>query len=112
MPCKQIAGMKTNNCSLAVHPPSQTVRLIRYKVDLIQSCVESTLDVYRNRLPFVSKLLCIESKPPQSIPDCIAHMMRCTLGSIQHGRRVTQKSVLVPYIIEVLIKEIALLLEN
>ena len=25
MPCKQIAGMKTNNCSLAVCPPSQTV---------------------------------------------------------------------------------------
>ena len=91
---------------------SNGVRLIRYKVDSMQSCVESTLDVYRNRLPFVSKLLCIESKPLKSVPDCIAHMMRCTLGLIQHGGRVMQKSVLVPYIIGVLIKEIALLLEN
>ena len=80
MPCKQIAGMKTNNCSLAVHPPSQTVRLIRYKVDLIQSCVESTLDVYRNRLPFVSKLLCIESKPPKIHPR-----LHCTYDEMHFG---------------------------
>ena len=56
-------------CSSAI---SNGVRLIRYKVDSIQSCVESTLDVYRNRLPFVLKLLCIESKPLKSVPDCIA----------------------------------------
>ena len=64
-------------------------------------CVETTL--YKN-----------ERKPLKSVLDCIAHTrtMRCTLGLIQHGGRVMQKNVLVPYIIGVLIKEITLLLEN
>ena len=30
-------------------------------IELISVCVESTLDVYRNRLPFVSKQLCFET---------------------------------------------------
>ena len=54
-----------------------------------------------------------DCKPLKSIPDCIAHTMQCTLGSIQHGGRLTQKNVLVSFIIiGLLIKEITLLLEK
>ena len=70
-------------------------------IKLTSVCVKLTLDVYRNQLTLVSKRLCIETsvKPLKSVPDCIAHTMRCTLGTIQHGRGVTQKNILVSYII-------------
>ena len=38
--------------------------------------------MYQNRVPFASKQLCIETNV--NLPDCIAHTMRYTLGSIQH----------------------------
>ena len=50
-------------------------------IELISVCVESTYDVYQNWLPFVSKQLRIETSVLlKSVPDCIAHTMRCTLG--------------------------------
>ena len=56
-------------------------------------CVETTL-YWNKRTPF------------KSIPDCIAHMMRCTLGSIEHGGRVTWKNVIASYIIVGLSKKL------
>ena len=34
-----------------------------------------------------------ERKLLKSVPYCIAHTMRCTLGSIQHGGWVTRKNI-------------------
>lgn len=48
----------------------------------------------------------------RSIPDCIAHTMRCTLEFIQDGRQVTRNDALAPYVIGVPIREITLLLEK
>ena len=43
--------------------------------------------MFQNRLPFVSKRLCIETSAHlKSVPDRIAHTMRYTLGSIQKWR--------------------------
>ena len=44
-------------------------------------------------------LSCNKRTPFRSIPDCIPHTMRCTLGSIQHGRQVTRKNVIASYIL-------------
>ena len=60
---------------------------------LTSICVETTL--YWNK-----------RKPLKSVPHYIAHTMPCTLGSIQHGGRVTWKNVTVSYIIVVLSKKL------
>ena len=55
----------------------------------------------------MSKRLCIETSVHlKSIPDCIAHKMQCTLGSTQHGGRMTRKNVIASYIIVVLSKKL------
>ena len=55
-------------------------------------CVEMTL--YRNK------------RTLQIHPRLYAHTMQCTLGSIQHGRRMTRKNVIASYIIVVLSKKL------
>ena len=78
---------------------SVCIKLISVCVELTMwskstsNCVETTL--YRNKCA-----------PFKSIPDCIAHTMRCTLGSIQHGGWMTWKNVIASYIIVVLSKKL------
>ena len=63
---------------------------------------------------------CIETSVHlKFVPDSIAHTMRCTVGSIQHGRRMTWKNVIASSTCTCIIvvncsaiQEINLLLEN
>ena len=83
-------------------------------IELISVCAESTSDVYQNRLPFVSKRLCIEiSVHLKSVPDCIAHTHDAMHFGIDTRWRTDDAKERYSFIYNCsAIKEITLTLEN